>query len=219
MALTSIRFVLFAALLLAVYYAVPQRQRWWVLLAGSLCFYALAGLKNVIYILITAASTYLAARGMQTLSARQKARFKADPPLSKEEKAACKAKTASRRRAILVLTLVLNFGILCGFKYAAFALAQVSGLVRLFGGEGFSGALHLIVPLGISFYTFQTMGYLIDVYWKRSRHSRISPSSCCSFPSSRRSRRGRSAITRSFRSSFLRPIHTPTRHSKAAASA
>lgn len=167
MVLTSIRFVLFAALLLAVYYAVPQRQRWWVLLAGSLCFYALAGLKNVIYILITAASTYLAARGMQTLSARQKARFKADPPLSKEEKAACKAKTASRRRAILVLTLVLNFGILCGFKYAAFALAQVSGLVRLFGGEGFSGALHLIVPLGISFYTFQTMGYLIDVYWKK----------------------------------------------------
>ena len=82
----------YAALLLAVYYAVPQRQRWWVLLAGSLCFYALAGLKNVIYILITAASTYLAARGMQTLSARQKARFKADPPLSKEEKAACKAK-------------------------------------------------------------------------------------------------------------------------------
>lgn len=167
MALTSIRFVLFAALVLVAYYAVPKRAQWGILLAASVCFYCMAGLRSAGYILVTAVSTWLAARRMQTLSARLKLRLKAEPPLSKEDKAALKRRIAARRRAILVATLVLNFGILCVFKYAAFALEQLSGLARLFGGTGFSGTLRLIVPLGISFYTFQTMGYLIDVYWKK----------------------------------------------------
>lgn len=167
MSLTSVRFLAFAALLLIVYYAVPKRQRWWVLLASSLFFYCMAGLRSAVYILITATSTYFAARWMERLSRQLKQRLKEEPAPTKEEKAAWKARTARQRRRILVGTLLLNFGILCVFKYAAFALEQVNAVVRLFGGSAELGTLRFLIPLGISFYTFQTMGYLIDVYWKK----------------------------------------------------
>ncbi len=167
MSLTSISFLLFALGLLIVYYAVPMRFRWWVLLAASMFFYCMAGLKNVVYILVTASSTYFAARWIQKLTEQQKVYLKEHKELSKEEKTSYKAGISSRRRRIMVATLVLNFGILCVFKYTNFALEQVNRLLRVFGAESTGGALSFVIPLGISFYTFQTMGYLIDVYWKK----------------------------------------------------
>lgn len=168
MALTSLRFLVFALALLVVYYVVPKRVQWCVLLAASLLFYCMAGVKNVIFILVTATTVYFAALAMQKLADQQKAYLKEHKKtLTKEEKNAYKAKITSKRRALLTGTLVLNFGILCVFKYIHFALAQVNTVVHLFGGTGMEDTLQLIVPLGISFYTFQTMGYLIDVYWKK----------------------------------------------------
>ena len=168
MSLTSIWFLVFAATLLIVYYAVPGKYRWMVLLAASMVFYCWAGLKHAVYILITAASTYLAALWMHKLSQQQKQYLKEHKAeLSREERSALKKQCKRRRRTLMVLTLVLNFGILCVFKYAHFALAQFNALAALFGGKGIEDTLNLIIPLGISFYTFQTMGYLIDIYWEK----------------------------------------------------
>lgn len=167
MALTSLRFLLFAVVLVVVYYAVSKKFQWCILLAASMVFYCMAGLKNVIYILITAASTYGAALGMQRLAESQKAYLREHKELTKEEKNAYKSKISSRRKGLMILTLVLNFGILCVFKYAHFALEQVNHVLHLFGSDGFTDTLKFVIPLGISFYTFQTMGYLVDVYWKK----------------------------------------------------
>lgn len=167
MSLTSIRFLGFAVCLLCLYFAVPGKLRWWVLLGASCIFYCFAGLRNILYILITAASTFGAAIWMETLQERQKAYLKEHKDLSREEKSAYKDKILLKRRAIMTGTLVLNFGILCIFKYSDFALQQVNGVLHLLGKEGVRDTLGLIVPLGISFYTFQTMGYLVDVYWKK----------------------------------------------------
>ncbi len=168
MSLISVWFLVFVLGLLIVYYAVPGGFRWMVLLAASLVFYCVGGWKSAIYILITAASTYAATLGMQRIALRQKEYLKANKEhLSREEKSARKQKTKRKRRTLLVLTLVLNFGILCVFKYAHFALAQVNALARLFGARELEDTLQFIIPLGISFYTFQTMGYLIDVYWEK----------------------------------------------------
>lgn len=167
MALTSLRFAVFIVVLLICYFAVPKRFRWWVLLAASVLFYCMAGVMNAIYIVITAASTYGAALWLENLQNRQKSYLKEHKDLSKEEKSAYKQRIGRNRKLIMAATLVLNFGILCVFKYGDFALQQVNGIAHLFGGKGFRDSLGLIIPLGISFYTFQTMGYLVDVYWKK----------------------------------------------------
>ncbi len=168
MNLLSFQFLVFCALVVIVYFAVPKRCQWWVLLGASLFFYASTGVKNLIFVLITATSTYGATHFMQYLADRQKAWVKENKSLvSKEEREAYKAKIQRQRRAVLAGTLILNFGLLCFFKYIHFAIASINSLLGVFGGNPITDIWQFIVPMGISFYTFQTMGYLIDVYWKK----------------------------------------------------
>jgi alginate O-acetyltransferase complex protein AlgI len=68
-----------------------------------------------------------------------------------------------RRKLALLASICTNLGLLGVFKYAMFAQQNVDALLRAFGAEGFA-ILEITLPIGISFYTFQTMSYTIDVY-------------------------------------------------------
>ena len=166
MSITSVSYLLFLFGLLIAYYLVPKKAQWIVLLLASLAFYLLSSLRGILFVLVTASTIYGAARWMDALSGRQKDYLqKNKQTLSKDEKASYKEGVRRRRRAILVCTLVLNFGILCAFKYMNFLLEQAEGLARLFSGSASVGRVNWVAPLGISFYTFQATGYLVDVYW------------------------------------------------------
>jgi alginate O-acetyltransferase complex protein AlgI len=77
------------------------------------------------------------------------------------------AKLPSRRTTILVLLLVFNLGILCLFKYYDFFLGTLEGVARLLGFQPEWPMLQVILPVGISFYTFNSISYTIDVYRRR----------------------------------------------------
>lgn len=68
MDLLTLGFLLFCIVLVIVYYLVPKAMQWWILLAASLYFYAMSGIKNMIYVLITALSTYAATRMIQVFN-------------------------------------------------------------------------------------------------------------------------------------------------------
>lgn len=137
-----------------VYYLLPGRIRWAALLLFSYGFYAARGLSGLPFILITTLSTWLGALLIARTADKSKAQLKAQrEQLSSEDKKRIRAKTKSRQRLFLYVVLALNFGILAVLKYTDDVL----------GWFGVS-ELGLLLPLGISFYTFQSMGYLIDVY-------------------------------------------------------
>lgn len=161
MSITSLYFPPFLALLMAVYFLVPKKAQWVTLLAFSVAFYALVcGAQGFAFVLATAVSVYFAARKIEKIALYQKERLKAmRDEWTKDEKAAFRLKQKKRKKAFLAGTLVFNFGLLCVFKYSNFALSLVS-LPPLFKWAA---------PLGISFYTFQSTGYLIDVYWENER--------------------------------------------------
>ena len=140
-----------------------------MLLVASLGFYALTGLQNSIYIIITALSTYGAALGMSRISENGK-QYLADhkAELDKESRKQYKAKNKNKKKWVMIACLILNFGLLCVFKYSNFFIEQINSVIQAFHGEGQLDMLNLIVPLGISFYTFQSMGYLIQVYWEKT---------------------------------------------------
>lgn len=155
MQFVSLRFLLFAAATLVLYYATPRARRWWILLAASYGFYFLAGPGYVPFILWTTAVTYLTARLMQRVTDRENAYLAGDgAALDKPARKAYRAKGKRQRRHILAAGLVLGFGTLAVLKYTGFVLTTF----------GSTRVPDLILPLGISFYTFQSMGYLIDVY-------------------------------------------------------
>jgi alginate O-acetyltransferase complex protein AlgI len=78
-----------------------------------------------------------------------------------------KASKKPVKRNFLIISLVLNLGFLVYFKYANFFIDSFIKSFRLFGTELDSFSLHIILPVGISFYTFQTLSYTIDIYRER----------------------------------------------------
>lgn len=168
MSITSLTFIVFSFTTILIYYVVPKKFQWCVLLAANVVFYYSVGLRAAILVLFTSTSVYFAARMMNRVMSKQEAQFLAQKgTLTKDEKKAIKQKNRTRRKTIMLLTLLANIGILCITKYAHFALTQLNLLLSVFGGNGFTDNFSFVVPLGISFYTFQAVGYLLDVYWEK----------------------------------------------------
>ena len=164
MSFISFSFLAFFAVLFCLYYVIPRRFQWMLLLLGSYVFYLFGGVQYIGYILVTTLSTYLLARRLGTLHASQDAYLAAHKKeLDREAKKAYKAGVKRRMWKWLLLGLFLNFGILAVIKYLDFGIQNLNAILGLFGA-GQLGLFRFALPLGISFYTFQSMGYLIDVY-------------------------------------------------------
>lgn len=142
MLFNSLEFAVFLVVVFSLFWSVPQRFRWVVLCAASYFFYGCWSVKYLLLILLQTAVSFYAAKAIAV--SHQK----------------------GARRAWLAVTLVVCLGILGLFKYFNFF---ADSLVQLLGGLGLSVSpvtLNLLLPVGISFYTFQSLSYVIDVYRK-----------------------------------------------------
>ena len=134
---------------------------------SSIAFYALCGVEYLFFILYTATVTYVTARILQRRADREDAYIEEHrEDMDKAARKAYRAREKKKRFRVLLIGLLLGLGMLAVLKYTAFVLSGVSSLITSFGGEAIA-IPSLILPLGISFYTFQSMGYLIDVYRKK----------------------------------------------------
>ncbi len=77
------------------------------------------------------------------------------------------ASTEARRKAWVVVSLVVNLGVLCFFKYFNFFVTSAADFLAWIGLPASIHTLNIILPYGVSFYTFQSMSYSIDVYRRR----------------------------------------------------
>lgn len=135
MELTSFSFVLFFVIICVLYWLIPYQGRILLLAIASLAFYALHDLKACAYIMTTIMTTFFAALCMER---------------------------CTKKKPLLILVLCINVGLLLFVKYTSFGFSILEQL-----GIDMSNAFaitKIIVPLGISFYTFQALGYLFDVY-------------------------------------------------------
>jgi alginate O-acetyltransferase complex protein AlgI len=140
----SQKFLIFFLIIFTVYWLLPwHRIRVWLLLGASFYFYAswnkwLAGI-----ICISTALDYVLALGMD------------------------KRTSPRERKLLLSLSLVANLGLLCYFKYMNFFLGSLEQAWRASGVNIHIDLLQVILPIGISFYTFEAINYTIDVYRRR----------------------------------------------------
>ena len=150
------------AVVLLAYYLVPKKSQWPLLLVASYVFYWCASPWYLLFIGVTTVSTYAVSRLLERVNATQKAylaEHKAE--LDKEAKKAYKAKMKAKKWHLLLLCLIFNLGILSVTKYTNFVITNINAFLS---GSSKLALVDMIVPLGISFYTFQSMGYIIDVY-------------------------------------------------------
>lgn len=165
MLFTSFEFVAFLACVLVLYYLIPVRFQWILLLVANVFFYAHSGLSGLMFMGVTIVTSYAAARIMSAVQYHMDDTVKAHKEVwSKQERKAYKQQIKRKKRMIFIGCLLVNLGILAVLKYTNFAIANVNGIAALFTGRHSIARVNLVLPLGISFYTFQTMGYVIDVY-------------------------------------------------------
>lgn len=164
MLFTSYGFILFLCILISLYYLIPKQLQWKLLLLGSFVFYFFSGWSNLLYILVTIISTYFVGLKIDELNKKQVIYLKENKgQITKDEKKHYKEKIKSKQWKWLLVCLIFNLGILGVIKYTNFAIANINSIFSVFKMTELS-FVNLILPMGISFYTFQTMGYIIDVY-------------------------------------------------------
>ena len=164
MAITSIPFAIFTIISAIIYFAFPKKEyRWVVLLIASSFFYVYNSFQYTAFILISIITIYIAACKMDSLRKETKSFLKTKKEeWSRDERKAYKDASEKKCRNILIATLLLNFGILFILKYFNFMSGSI---VAMLGGSAESAPqIIILLPLGISFYTFIATGYLIDVY-------------------------------------------------------
>ncbi len=166
MTFIQLEFLAFLIAGIIFFYLFPVKYRWVALLLLSIAFYAVAGVKFFPFILTTSFSVYLAGVWMGRIYKKQEGQL-AGEGLTRQDKKAIKERAKRRCRRVVVAALLLNVGILCVVKFTKFFVEPINELIRAMGGEGTFSAAYIIVPLGISYYTFTSLSYLLDVYWKR----------------------------------------------------
>ena len=171
MSFTSLSFLLFVTVACIIYYLVPKKSQWMVLLAASYGFYAAFGMVCMAVLLTVTLSVYLTAfrvGRMQERTAEGERRLSVEgAPL--EERKAYKLKRKKGMKRIVVLCLLGNLSLLAVFKYINFGIDNLNRILSWSGRGGQITYVDLLLPLGISFYMFQSLGYLLDVYWKRTK--------------------------------------------------
>lgn len=165
MLFTSYGFLLFLLLVFVVYYVLPGRLQWMFLLLASYVFYCFSGVGNLCYIVFTTVSTYLITRQLQGLKDAEAACLKERRgEMSREERKAYKEQAKKKQWKWLLACLILNIGMLAVVKYTNFAIYNINGILGLVKSSGRLSFLDIALPMGISFYVFQSVGYAIDVY-------------------------------------------------------
>ena len=142
MLFNSIDFLLFFPVVVFLYFIVPRKTRYIVLLIASYYFYMSWNPKYAILIGISTVITWGCSLIMHKMEDRGKRKF------------------------CLILNCAANLGILFVFKYADFAIGNISRIMSLLGFSTIERRLDLLLPVGISFYTFQALSYTFDVYKK-----------------------------------------------------
>lgn len=148
MVFNSFAFLVFFPIVLILYRVLPKRARWVMLLAASYFFYMSWQADLIYLILFTTVISYSCALGIE------------------------KSQKQGVKKLLAITAAVASLGVLFFFKYFNFLAGNICSLINLFGTD-LKFSLDLMLPVGISFYTFQTLSYVIDVYrgtMKAERH-------------------------------------------------
>ena len=142
---------------LILYCLTPAGGRWLVLLAASMVFYCSGGVRTVGYVFYTAGVVYCAGLLLGWLNGKKRAA----PP---ERKKAVAARCKRYRRLVVLAACLLNFGLLYFLKYWNFTAQLLQPLADRVAHGRQLPVSDLLLPLGVSFFMFQSVGYVIDVY-------------------------------------------------------
>ncbi len=165
MSYVSATYIVFLGGVFLLYFLLPKKVQWIFLLICSYGFYLYGGVKPLFFILLTTVTTFGAGLWMGKYEHEYKEYLAAHrDEMDRSERRALKAEHNKPKKRILVGVLLINFGILLLLKYYNTFAEELNALFSLFKYDLSMPLVNLILPLGISFYIFQSLSYCIDIY-------------------------------------------------------
>jgi len=148
MLFNSIQFLVFFPIVTLLYFLSPFRFRWMILLAASCYFYAFFIPYYILILAFTIIIDYFAGLWIE------------------------KQTTPKRKKIFLIASIIANVGVLAFFKYYNFFIDNINSVFQLVDSPAYLEKLSIILPIGLSFHTFQAMSYTIEVYRGRVKAER-----------------------------------------------
>lgn len=148
MSIVSIEFLIFLCAVMLAYYIVSSKVQWIVLLASSYCFYLFAGVTPFIFVFVTTLVVFAGGKIMESIKKREDSRKVAKKKMKK----------------VLICVILAVFGTLLILKYFNFIAEAFCGIFTVFKYDASNPLVNIMLPMGISFYMFQAVGYCIDIY-------------------------------------------------------
>ena len=164
MIFTSFNFLIFFCIVFFVYYIVPKKIQWIVLLIASIYFYIHTSFQYIFYVLFVSIITYVGSILITRLDNNYKKDIENYTNITKDEKKIVKKSLQRKKKIIVVTTIILTLSLLVIMKYTNFILENIETFHSLLKIEYHKPNLNFILPIGISFYTFMSIGYVVDVY-------------------------------------------------------
>lgn len=184
MSFTTALFCFFIIFGVTIYYIVPSKVRWIWLLILSYLYYFSFNIPNSLFMVSASLVIYLSALIMERIQDSSDAYIKEHKEeLDKEQKKRKKNRTKHQKRIILVIAMLINFGVLAVLKYGGFITGNITAILNKIGIDKTVYALsNYVMPLGLSFFTFQSISYVIDIYQGKYRAEK-NPFKICLFVS------------------------------------
>lgn len=168
MTFTSIYFIMFICIVSLIYFLVPKKYRWMVLLAASYLFYWLNSHLLLLIMFASTVVTWLTGHIISICVCKAETEAEAHKDeWSKKDKKAFLNENKKKRKMILIVGVILILGILLFLKYYNFFASSINSVFTFSGS--LIPTLHLMLPIGISFYTLQAIAYMVDVYRGKTR--------------------------------------------------
>lgn len=171
MSIISIKFMIFLVIALSFYFIVPGKHQWKTLLIISYVFYLISGFETIVFIIFTSIITYWGGIIIGEINNEYNRAVKNyDGPnekMTRAEKMQVKAEGDRKKKKYVISILVINFGILLVLKYTSVITGISDSICEKLGINFQLDTSGWLIPLGISYYTFQSMGYIIDLYRRK----------------------------------------------------
>lgn len=166
MAFTSFNFLVFVLISVGLYYAAPIKYRWLVLLVASYVFYLISSPKTFYFLIIATLVTFIGGILIDNENDNSRKLIASNAELTRDEKKNIKNCSRLRKRRIITAIFIINFGVLAALKYFKYYLQSMNipGISIAFD--------NVLIPLGISFYTFQSAAYILDIYREKIKADR-----------------------------------------------
>lgn len=162
MSIFSIQFVAFAVICSGIFFVVPKKMQWIVILCANVFFYAFVGIRYLLLIIVTSLVTFFTALRLEDLSTVSEQSIENIEDF--DVKTNVRNLVSTTKKYLCAIVVLSVGGIWAVLKYSNFFINNVNRAMEVVNyGKTFS-MMSWILPLGISFYTFHNIGYVVDVY-------------------------------------------------------